>query len=358
MANPTPKALQDAAASLRGQANAARDALDAQGRRSDDDFQDADDKASLRKAQAEALQKDAEVRLRRETDTQLTLAKDAAELDAKAAKAEASGDQTTAADLRRQAADVQARADGAADRAVKAQQDINQAKVEIAQADADSSNLLATGMRDLDKQDAVDGAIGNLEQQAKLLDEAGRKLALASIEDDIPKRADLELEAEKMIQTARGIQVDQAVITAATGQALDLPDLAKLPTDEPVADDTALMDPFADDPTSSAASTDAAADDSQAPAAADDVVGADATDVGTPAATTADPVAAADTATMASDAGTIVADATSDTAVSSPDFTDPGTAPETDMTDFAADPDADAAAMVASTDDGLDDGLS
>jgi hypothetical protein len=54
--------------------------------------------------------------------------------------------------------------------------------------------------------------LDRLEDQARLYDEASRKFAAAEATDNIPERAQLELDAEKALHDADAIQVDRAAI--------------------------------------------------------------------------------------------------------------------------------------------------
>jgi hypothetical protein len=54
--------------------------------------------------------------------------------------------------------------------------------------------------------------LDRLEDQARLYDEASRKFAAAEATDNIPERAQFELEAEKALRDADAIQVDRAAI--------------------------------------------------------------------------------------------------------------------------------------------------
>ena len=117
--------------------------------------------------------------------------------------------------------------------------------------------------------------ISLMEDKAKLLDDASRKLELAPTIDNPVDRAQLELDAERMIRDANGIQIITSEITKVTGQDFQLPDVNALPTDAPPADDTGLMDPNADamlgtDPSAAGASDQTADQLAATPAGAGD----------------------------------------------------------------------------------------
>ena len=97
--------------------------------------------------------------------------------------------------------------------------------------------------------------LDRLEDQARLYDEASRKFAAAEATDNVPERAQFELEAEKALRDADAIHVDRAAIR------VFVPDLPAVTPGLPPAP-TASLD-LGDDPTG------------EAVAAGDDALGLD-----------------------------------------------------------------------------------
>jgi hypothetical protein len=64
------------------------------------------------------------------------------------------------------------------------------------------------------RHETADTNLDNLENQTRLYDEAWRKFAAAEATDNIPERAQLELEAEKALRDAEAIEVDRTAIRA------------------------------------------------------------------------------------------------------------------------------------------------
>ena len=245
------------------------------------------------------------------------------------------GDAAKADDLNRQAANAAARSDEAAARVAQAEREVSDATVEVAES---TKALSEAGgelrSRVIDPMEATT-QISLMEDKAKLLDDASRKLELAPTIDNPVDRAQLELDAEKMIRDANGIQVITSDITKVTGQELQLPDVNALPTDAPPTDDTSLMDPNADDVSSidpSAAGTSGQTGDQLAAMPA---TGGDTQDAG-------QAVAASETASAS-------------TSLVDPLGADLGTAPATTATDTT--PSVDTGSEVAAAAAPLDDPL-
>ena len=116
MANPTPKALQDAAASLRSQATAARQAVEEQSRRRDGENQTALSKAGERQEAAQVSLKAAQSRADDAFNAENAYRTQAHQLQQDARTAAQEGDAAKANDLNRQAANAAARSDEAAAR--------------------------------------------------------------------------------------------------------------------------------------------------------------------------------------------------------------------------------------------------
>jgi hypothetical protein len=82
------------------------------------------------------------------------------------------------------------------------------------------------------RHETADTNLDNLENQTRLYDEAWRKFAAAEATDNIPERAQFELEAEKALRDAEAIQVDRAAIRAFVP---DLPEVTPGLTSTPTA---------------------------------------------------------------------------------------------------------------------------
>jgi hypothetical protein len=361
MANPDPKALQAAAATMRTRAEEARKAfVPAEGRR-DNDAIGAQEDALVQKHAAEQAVKDYQANVDRSTlikdDAQKTLDDNAKKM----VEAEKRGDSAALDELRESNDRNHQIIDQAQGRLDAAQRNLDQAKVAVAERTRDFDEATRRMNATIAADNPAEKQLDALEDKARLLNEAGLKLDLARTIDNPVERADVEMDAEKILKQANAIQVDTKQITAITGQALELPDISSLPpmselpdssadadvsttgagTDEPVASsDTAgaIVDPFADGGGDDAV----AAVDTSPVAASDDVLGTAGTDVDTGSAVATavapdpvapDPVTAADTPAAPSfDAGAIdggaadpapaMADAGSDFAA--PDLDDPG----------------------------------
>jgi hypothetical protein len=236
VANPDPKALRDAAASLRQQANAAREVSVAQYRQ-----HGIDDGATYDRAKAQLDAANAEVKSHQDAvntghQQATTWYKAADDAHQQANAAAASGDQARAEELREKEMQTRAAADSAAANAGTAEQDLNQSKLTLAQRQNDF-DVANQKIRDVMVQrSATEKQLDAMENKARALDDAGLKLQYAATLDNPVERADAELAAEKLIRDANGIAVDTAAITAATGQPVQIPDVSAMP---PAADPTA-----------------------------------------------------------------------------------------------------------------------
>src|SRR6476620_11294659 len=134
MANPTPKALQGAAATLRSQATAARQAVEEQSRRRDGENQTALSKAGERQEAAQVSLKAAQSRADDAFKAQNEYRTQAHQLQQDARTAAQQGDAAKANDLNRQAANAAARSDEAAARSAQAQREVSDATVEAAES--------------------------------------------------------------------------------------------------------------------------------------------------------------------------------------------------------------------------------
>ncbi len=134
MANPTPKALQDAATALRTQAQAAQQALDARNRQRENENAPAIDKATQRLDAAERAVKSAQSHADSEWDRHNDLRQQAHKLQGEAQQAAQQGDTAKAADLNRQATNASLGADDAEARYRRAYDDVNAANTELDEA--------------------------------------------------------------------------------------------------------------------------------------------------------------------------------------------------------------------------------
>jgi hypothetical protein len=344
MANPTPKALHDAATELRTQATAAQQALDARSTQREDRNSPALHQALVRMETAETVAKRAHENADDEWKHHNDYREQALKLQEQAQAVAQHGDAGQAADLNRQAADAMQRSENAEARYEQAVKEANTADADLTSARAavsDAGGELQSRM--IDPMDAQ-RQIQLMQEKADTLDKAGRKLELAPTIDNPVERATLELDAEQLLRTAAGIQILTGEITKATGQDIQLPDVDHLPTaDATPANDTNLMDPFADD--TGAATAGATAGDATAAAGAAPS-GADGTDVAAASPGSADvdagqtPVDAGQTPVVTDDplgvspgdSGAAVAVATPDAGTDAAAFTATTTPDTTDTT--------------------------
>jgi hypothetical protein len=298
MARPDPKALQDAAAALRTQATGARRAVAEQLEKRDAEIGTAHDRAVQRQQVAEQAVKAAEETRRDETTAAQELRATAIDSETQAAGAEKKGDPNRAEELRESAVRLRARADAADTRAQAADSDTQNAKVELAEREREA-HAIDRQMTDMNKaSNTAERQLDVMEDKARLLDEAGRKLATASVTDNVVDRAQLENDAEKLLENANGLDVDVTGINAFTGGDIKVPELATQAIDTTAAADPA---PSPDgDGTATAASAGLQDEFAQVAAGGPETP---ATDTATDAGATADPapapaVAAADAAPL------------------------------------------------------------
>jgi hypothetical protein len=205
MARPEPKALLDAAAAMRTDATNARRLVAQEIQRRDTDLGIAHDRALQRQSAAEQAVKTAD-------DTRKAEHRDAQEFRAtaedyrkQADAAEQKGDTRAAEETREQVQRLEARAEAAEARAVQADRDYDDARVDLATRQREA-NALDQQMTDMNKASNVaERQLDALEDKARLLDEAGRKLGAASVTDNVVDRAQLELDAEKLLKNANGM---------------------------------------------------------------------------------------------------------------------------------------------------------
>jgi hypothetical protein len=87
------------------------------------------------------------------------------------------------------------------------------------------------------RYDRADTNLDNLENQTRLYDEAWRKFAAAEATENIPERAQFELEAEKALRGADAIEVDRAAIRVFVPDLPDVtPGLPSAPTATPATE--------------------------------------------------------------------------------------------------------------------------
>jgi hypothetical protein len=244
MARPDPKVLLDAATTLRANAATARNEVAQELQRRDTDL-------GIRHDRAVRLQDAADQSVKSADATRQQEHRDAREMRAsadaerkEAADAEQKGDTRGAEEKREIAQRMDARAEAHEARAVQADRDYDAARVELAQRQGEV-NTLEQQTRDMNgASNAAEKQLDALEEKARLLDEAGRKLLGAGATDNVLDQAQLELDAEKLLKTANGITLDVAGIATFTGKPVALPDLATRPID--TADAGTPADPQAD----------------------------------------------------------------------------------------------------------------
>ena len=143
----------------------------------------------------------------------------------------------------------QARADAATERAAQAERDLSDARISLAERQRDSTAInQKISQMNLDSNQA-EKQLDSMEDKARLFDEAGRKLELAATVDNPVDRATLELDAEKLLKNASGIDLKVDAIIKVTGQDLQLP-ATPAPVPTPPVADASSDTPTADSPTS------------------------------------------------------------------------------------------------------------
>jgi hypothetical protein len=229
MANPDPQALRDAAASLRDQAKAARDATV-------DQFRSIQTERKDQYSRAERALAVAKTELKSNEDT--LAARQKAIVDEKAAidklqqtavDADKAGDPAKATEAREMLAYHRAELDALSTNADRSQQDVNQSRIDAAQAENGMANAEQRFQQVSNDFKAAETQLDAMENKAKLLDDAGLKLGLAASIDNPVERADAELAAEKVLKDANAIILDTGPITKITGQDLQVPDVNALP---------------------------------------------------------------------------------------------------------------------------------
>jgi hypothetical protein len=242
MANPDPKALQAAAATMRTQAEEARKAfVPAEGQR-DKDVLAAQEDAYVQKHAAEQAVKDQQTIVDHYTRLKAEVQKQLDDDKPKIAEAEKKGDSAALEELHEHQARLQTQIAGYQERQDTAQEALDQGNVTVAEKTRDMEQVNRRYGSTLETDNTAEKQIDALEDKAKLLNEAGLKLQLASTIDNPVERADMELDAEKLLKQANAIQVDTAQITAITGQELQLPDVSALPPAADVADASSGVD--------------------------------------------------------------------------------------------------------------------
>src|SRR5581483_8761995 len=295
--------------------------------------------------------------------------------------AERTGDTAKAEEARESERYLRAVAEAATANADTAERDLDESRVTLAQRQHDF-DVAKQDIRQFDSQRAsTEKQLDAMENKARMLDEAGLKLQLASTIDNPVERADLELAAQKLLQDANDINVDTNLINTATGQDVQIPDVNALPAPDATvptdatsdaggagdASDVAaaghLQDEFATVAAGSDGSADptAAAADGTGAAGAGDALGASPDLAAAPdalgvdgATQTADAAFApgADEAGAAAgdvDAGT-ASDGSFDQPAPADELADAGTVGADSFNDFSGDPGVDDAG-VAATDD-------
>jgi hypothetical protein len=285
MANPDPKALQETAAALRDQAKAARQIANDALERNDAALGIERNHATQQLEAAEQAVKTAEGTVKQERNDAIDFRAQATDDEKSALEKEQKGDAAGAEELREGVGRYQARADAATERGAQAERDLGDARVSLAERQRDNTAInQKISQMNLDSNQA-EKQLDSMEDKARLFDEAGRKLELAATVDNPVDRATLELDAEKLLKNASGIDLKVDAIVKVTGQDLQLPATpAPLPT-PPVADASSDT-PTADSPTSD---TDVAASGASQPLQDEFAVAAPADgDAASPAATQTD----------------------------------------------------------------------
>lgn len=238
MANPSPQALHDAAASIRAQAETARQETLGEYRRAVEENKHSNDQEAVQLAVNRAEVKSREEVLQSRQQQAVEMSDRAADREQKARDAEQKGDAGKAQELSEDAARARANSDATMAQVTHAQTDLDQARVTLAEHERDTNAAFQQRGEQLQNLQHAETQLDAMENKARMLDQASRRLMDASITDDVPHRADLELEAEKLIKDANGIQIDAAVIAQVTGHDLQLPDTTALPADTTPAGDT------------------------------------------------------------------------------------------------------------------------
>jgi hypothetical protein len=266
---PTPRELQARADALADQAKELRRDLLEWHETKLTEVGIARDRAAREQYAAEQSAKSADIQVAREKADAAKLAKDAAEIDADVLAAEKKGDSRAAEEHRELAADYRNAAEVHTARARQAELDAAELREQAAQH-ARRVVELETQKTDLVKDGSeASEQIDLMEDQARLLDEAARKLTMAEVlktteppgvDTRAVEIATLEIDAENALKKAGDIEVDQSKITtvlpdakfedpaaqASTSADTDAIETADPTIDAPIADTTddagALLD--------------------------------------------------------------------------------------------------------------------
>src|SRR5581483_4287327 len=156
--------------------------------------------------------------------------------------AERTGDTAKAEEARESERYLRAVAEAATANADTAERDLDESRVTLAQRQHDF-DVAKQDIRQFDSQRAsTEKQLDAMENKARMLDEAGLKLQLASTIDNPVERADLELAAQKLLQDANDINVDTNLINTATGQDVQIPDVNALPAPDATVPTDATSD--------------------------------------------------------------------------------------------------------------------
>lgn len=233
---PAPKLLQDHAAALRAEATAQRRLVNERlAQRSQLDVES--ERASRRRFSAEQELKTAGNTLATEREAAKGMRDIADEALSDAVAAERAGKTAQAEEFRESAERFRASATAAEANAAAAQRDVDELTVRVAELTRQSKDLFQQ-VADANRQsNTAERLIDQMENQARLVDEASRRAQFAETLDNPVERADAELEAERLFAQAKAIDVDTAAIAAASGRDVTVPDVDTLPVapDEPVA---------------------------------------------------------------------------------------------------------------------------
>ncbi|HZP28016.1 MAG TPA: hypothetical protein VFC99_03605 [Acidimicrobiia bacterium] len=230
MANPDPKALQAAAAAMRDQAQTARQAFVSEQTRQERELDKEQEEAVIQKHGAEQLVKDRETLLNHYRESVANATKLVEDDQKKIADAERRGDGATGQEAREHQANVQASLVAEQSRLDEARHNLDDARVAVGERTRDLDDVHQRMHQFSDRQGAAEKQLDAMEDKAKLLGEAGRKLELATTIDDPVERANVEVDAENLLKSADAIQIDTAAIVTMTGQDVQLPDIGALPT--------------------------------------------------------------------------------------------------------------------------------
>lgn len=223
---------------MRDQAHAARQAQLAAQASQAHDVMVAQENAIVQKHAADQEVKDRTALLEHYRGDEKGFRQDVDDDSKKLAEAERKGDTAAAQEIREHQASMQGQLTMTQGLINDAQRHLDDANVAVAERTREFNEVHQKMQQIGDNSAAAEKQIDALEDKARMLGEAGRKLELAGTIDNPVDRAAMELDAEKLLKNANAIDVKTDDITKFTGQEVQLPDVGALPDATTTAGDT------------------------------------------------------------------------------------------------------------------------